>query len=56
MFKTIKKICPESPNYKLAERATITKYGTRNKTDLQILRLNLDLTVLEFYPSTHKKV
>ena len=44
MFKIINKICPESLHDKFAERSTISKYGTRNKTDLQILRLNLDFS------------
>ena len=42
MFEVINKICPMSLLYKFAERSTISKYGTRNKTDLQIPRLNLD--------------
>ena len=29
---------------KFAERSTISKYGTRNKTDRQIPRLNLDFS------------
>ena len=39
MFKIISKICPESLPDIFAERSTISKYGTRNKTDLQIPRL-----------------
>ena len=38
------KICPESLHDKFAERSTISKYGTRNKTDLQIPRVNLDFS------------
>ena len=41
MFRIVNKIYPESPHDKFAERSTITKYGTRNKTDLQTPRLNL---------------
>ena len=41
MFQTINKICPESLHDKFAERSSISKYDTRNKTDLQILRLSL---------------
>ena len=37
------KICPESLHAKCAERSSISKYDTRNKPDLQIPRLNLDL-------------
>lgn len=33
---------PKSLHDKFAERSTIGKHGTKNKTDLQILRLNLD--------------
>ena len=44
MFKIINKICPESLLDQFAERSTVGKYGTRNKTDLQILRLNLDFS------------
>ena len=42
MYKIINKICPESLHDKFAERSSISKYDTRNKTDLQIPRLNLD--------------
>ena len=42
MFKIINKICPESLHDKFAEGSTISKYGTRNKADLQIPRLSLD--------------
>ena len=48
MFKIINKICPESLHDKFAERSTISKYGTRNKTDLQIPRLNLDFSRKSF--------
>ena len=41
MYKMINKICPESVHDKFAERSSISKYDTRNKTDLQIPRLNL---------------
>ena len=44
MFKISNKICPESLRDKFAERSMISKYGTRNKTDLQIPRLNLDFS------------
>ena len=33
MLKIIDKICPESLHNKFAERCTISKYGTSNKTD-----------------------
>ena len=36
MFKIINKICPESLHDKFVERSLISKYDTRNKTDLQI--------------------
>ena len=39
MYKIINKICPESLHDKFAERSSISKYDTRNKTDLQIPRL-----------------
>ena len=42
MFKIINKICPENLHDKFAERSSISKHDTRNKTDLQIPRLNLD--------------
>ena len=42
MFEIINKICPESLHDKFAERSTIGKYGTRNRTDLQIPRLSQD--------------
>ena len=48
MFKIINKICPESLHDKFAERSTISKYVTRNKTDLQIQRLNLDFSRKSF--------
>ena len=48
MFKVINKIFPESLRDKFAERSTISKYGTRNKTDLQIPRLNLDFSRKSF--------
>ena len=38
------KIRPESLHDKFAERSSISKYDTRNKTDLQIPRLNLDFS------------
>ena len=41
-------ICPESLHDKFAERSTISKYGTRNKTELQIPRLNLDFSRKSF--------
>ena len=44
MFKIINKICPESVHNKFAKRSTISKYGTRSKTDLQFPRINLDLS------------
>ena len=44
MFKISNKIFPESLRDKLAERPWISKYGTRSKTDLQIVRLNLDFS------------
>ena len=48
MFKIINKICPESLHDNFAERSTISKYDTRNKTDFQIPRLNLDLSRKSF--------
>ena len=48
MFKMINKICPKSLHNKFAERSTISKYDTRNKTDLQIPRLNLDFSRKSF--------
>ena len=42
MFEIINKICSKSLHDKFAERFTISKYGTSNKTDLKISRLNLD--------------
>ena len=51
MFKMINKTCPKSPkslHNKYAERSTISKYYTRNKTDLQIPRLNLDFSRKSF--------
>ena len=44
MFEIISKICPESLHDKFAERSSISKYDTRNKTDLQFPRLNLDFS------------
>ena len=41
-------ICPESLHDKFAERSSISKYDTRNKTDLQIPRLNLDFSRKSF--------
>ena len=41
MLKVINKIHPESLHDKFDERFTISKYGTRNKNNLQIPRLNL---------------
>ena len=49
MLKIINKICPESLHDKFAQRSTISKYGTRNKTDLQISRLNLDFSRKNFH-------
>ena len=43
MIKILNKVCPESLHDKFAERSSISKYDTRNKTDLQIPRLNLDV-------------
>ena len=43
-----KKICPESLHDKFGERSSISKYDTRNKTDLQIPRLNLDFSRKSF--------
>ena len=48
MYKIINKICPESLHDKFAERSSISKYDTRNKTDLQIPRLNLDFSRKSF--------
>ena len=48
MFKIINKICPESLLYKFAERSTISKCGTRNKTDLEIPRLKVDFNRKSF--------
>ena len=48
MFKIINKICTASLQDKFAEGSTISKYGTRNKTDLQIPRLNLDFSRKRF--------
>ena len=48
MFKIINKICPESVHDQFVKRSTISKYGTRNKTDLQIPRLNLDFSRKSF--------
>ena len=48
MFKIIKKICPESLHDKFVERSSISQYDTRNKTDLQIPRLNLDFSRKKF--------
>ena len=44
MFKITSEIFPESLHHKFAERSSISKYDTRNKTDLQIPRLNLDFS------------
>ena len=38
MYKITNKICPESLHDEFAERYPISKYDTRNKTDLQIPR------------------
>ena len=48
MLKVFNKICPESQHDKFAKRSMISKYGTRNKTDLQIPRLNLDFSRKSF--------
>ena len=48
MFKIINKICPKSLHNKFAERSTISKYGRRSKTVLQIPRLNLDFSRKSF--------
>ena len=47
-YKIIHKICPESLHDKFAERSSISEYDTRNKTDLQIPRLNLDFSRKSF--------
>ena len=44
MFKIINKIFPENLQDRFAERSSISKYDTRNKTDLQIPRLNQDFS------------
>ena len=51
MFKMINKICPKSLHNKFAERSTISKYDTRNKTDLQIPRLSFTYTGLKTWNS-----
>ena len=48
MFRIINKICLKSLHDKFAERSTISKYDTRNKTDLQIPRLNLEFNRKSF--------
>ena len=48
MFKIINKICFESLHDKITERSSISKDETRNKTDLQIPGLNLDLSKKSF--------
>ena len=48
MFEIINEICPESLRDKFAVRLTISKYGIRNKTDLQIPKLNLDFSRKSF--------
>ena len=48
MFKIINKTNPECLHDTFAERSTINKHGTRNKTHLQIPRLNLDLSRKNF--------
>ena len=48
MFRIVNKICPESLHDKFAERSSISKYDTRNKTDLQIPRLNLEFNRKSF--------
>ena len=48
MYEIINKICPESLNNKFAERSSISKYDTKNKTDLQIPWLNLDFSRKSF--------
>ena len=48
MFKIINKICPESLHDKFAEISSISKYDTRNKTGIQIPRLNLDFSRKSF--------
>ena len=48
MCKIINKICPESLHDIFAERSSISKYDTRNKTDLHIPRLNLDFSKKSF--------
>ena len=48
MFTIINKICPESLHDKFAERSTISKYDTINKTDLQIPKLILDFSKNNF--------
>ena len=44
----INKICPENLHDKFADISTISKYGIRNKTDLQIPRLHLDFSRKNF--------
>ena len=48
MFKITNKICPKSLHDKFAERSSISKYNTRNKTDLQISKLKLDFSKKSF--------
>ena len=48
IFKIINKICPEILHDKSVERYSISKYDTRNKTDFQIPRLNLDFSKKSF--------
>ena len=48
MFKMMNKICPESLYDKFIERSTISRYGTINKTDIQIPGLNLDFSRKSF--------
>ena len=42
MVNILNKVCLESLHDQFAERSSISWYDTRNKTDLQIPRLNLD--------------
>ena len=48
IFKIINKICLVSLHDKFAERSSISKYDPTNKIDLQIPRLNLDISKKSF--------
>ena len=45
IFKILNKIYPESLHDKFTERSSISKYDTRNKTDLQIPGLTRSFVV-----------